>query len=65
MTHEHDKALPGPDDITRIVLPNGIVVLARANFNSPSVVINGYLRRRQPVRPATRSWAWLISPPRP
>jgi zinc protease len=37
------NALPGPDDITRTVLPNGIVVLARANFNSPSVVINGYL----------------------
>jgi zinc protease len=36
-------ALPGPDDITRTVLPNGIVILARANFNSPSVVINGYL----------------------
>ena len=37
------NALPGPDDITRTVLPNGIVILARANFNSPSVVINGYL----------------------
>ena len=37
------NALPGPDDITRTVLPNGITVLARANFNSPSVVINGYL----------------------
>jgi len=37
------QALPGPDDITRIQLPNGIIVLARANFNSPSVVINGYL----------------------
>jgi zinc protease len=36
-------ALPGPDDITRMVLPNGITILARANFNSPSVVINGYL----------------------
>jgi zinc protease len=36
-------ALPGPDDITRTQLPNGITVLARANFNSPSVVINGYL----------------------
>jgi zinc protease len=36
-------ALPGPDDITRTVLPNGIVILARSNFNSPSVVINGYL----------------------
>jgi zinc protease len=36
-------ALPGPDDITRSVLPNGIIVLARPNFNSPSVVISGYL----------------------
>lgn len=37
-------SLPGPDDITRGVLPNGITVLARANFNSPSVVISGYLQ---------------------
>jgi zinc protease len=37
------SSLPGPDDITRIVLPNGITVLVRANFNSPSVVIGGYL----------------------
>ncbi len=36
-------SLPGPDDITRVVLPNGIVVLARANFNSPSVALTGYL----------------------
>lgn len=37
-------SLPGPDDVRRVVLPNGIVVLARANFNSPSVVVNGYLQ---------------------
>jgi zinc protease len=36
-------SLPGIDDIYRKVLPNGITVLARANFNSPSVVISGYL----------------------
>jgi zinc protease len=36
--------LPGSDDITRIQLPNGIIVLARANFNSPSITISGYLR---------------------
>lgn len=36
------NALPGPNDIYREVLPNGITVLARANFNSPSVVIAGY-----------------------
>lgn len=36
-------SLPGADDIYRVELPNGIVVLARANFNSPSVVISAYL----------------------
>lgn len=36
-------SLPGHDDITRVVLPNGITVLARENFNSPSVVITGSL----------------------
>lgn len=35
-------SLPGPEDIHREVLPNGITVLARANFNSPSVVLAGY-----------------------
>ena len=36
-------ALPGPEDITRTTLKNGITVLARSNFNSPSVFFNGYL----------------------
>jgi len=36
-------SLPGSDDIHRTALPNGIVILARANFNSPSVVVSGYL----------------------
>ncbi len=36
-------SLPGPEDIHRKVLPNGITVLCRANFNSPSVSINGYV----------------------
>ncbi|HLF73936.1 MAG TPA: insulinase family protein, partial [Anaerolineales bacterium] len=35
-------ALPGPDDIHREVLSNGIVVLTRPNFNSPSVAVGGY-----------------------
>jgi zinc protease len=34
---------PGADDINRLELPNGIVVLSRANFNSPSVFISGLL----------------------
>ena len=37
------NSLPGPDDITRTVLPNGIVVLVRSNFDSPSVVFSGYV----------------------
>ncbi len=36
-------SLPGPEDIYREVLPNGIVVLARSSFNSPSISMGGYL----------------------
>src|SRR5687768_4364450 len=38
----HNLALPGPEDIYREVLPNGIVILTRSNFSSPSVVVSGY-----------------------
>ncbi len=38
-----NSALPGSDDITRVELKNGITVLCRENFNSPSVVLSGYL----------------------
>jgi zinc protease len=37
------NSLPGPDDITRTVLPNGIVILVRSNFDSPSIVFSGYV----------------------
>ena len=43
VSHVLTPAFPGADDITRQELPNGIVVLSRPNFNSPSVVISGYL----------------------
>ena len=39
----HLKSLPGPDNITRKALPNGITFLTRSNFNSPTVSIKGYL----------------------
>jgi zinc protease len=42
MINNSHHSLPGPDDIYREVLPNGITVLTRSNFNSPSVVISGY-----------------------
>jgi len=35
-------SLPGSDDISREILPNGITILTRSNFNSPSIVITGY-----------------------
>jgi len=37
------KTLPGPEDITRTTLANGITLLTRSNFNSPSVFVSGYL----------------------
>ena len=36
-------SLPGPDNISRVVLPNGIIILTRSNFNSPSATVSGYL----------------------
>lgn len=36
-------SLPGPDNIVRRELPNGIVVLVRPNISSLSVVVTGYL----------------------
>src|SRR3972149_6464535 len=37
------RSLPGPENVSRWVLPNGIVLLVRQNHASPSVVLNGYL----------------------
>lgn len=36
-------SLPGPEDIYRVTLSNGITVLARSSFNSPSISMGGYL----------------------
>ena len=38
-----NSSLPGPEDVFRAQLPNGAILLSRANFNSPSVVISGYI----------------------
>jgi len=37
------SSLPGPENVTRTKLTNGITLLVRSNFNSPSVVVSGYL----------------------
>ena len=39
----HLDSLPSEKNITRVVLPNGITVLVRSNFNSPTLSIKGYL----------------------
>ncbi len=38
------STLPGPDDITRTELKNGITLLVRPNFNTLSISIAGYLQ---------------------
>ncbi len=38
-----NSAYPGADDITRVELENGITILCRSNFNSPSVILRGNL----------------------
>ncbi|HBG74046.1 MAG: hypothetical protein A2X25_08390 [Chloroflexi bacterium GWB2_49_20] len=43
MKTKHQHSLPGPADIHRFQTLNGITILSRSNFNSPSVVISGYL----------------------
>lgn len=35
-------SLPGSENVTRVLLPNGITILTRSNFNSPSVTLSGY-----------------------
>lgn len=37
------ESLPGPHDITRVELENGITVLVRPNSNTMSVALSGYL----------------------
>ena len=38
------SSLPGPDNVTRVTLPNGIVVLVYEKFDAQSVVLAGSLR---------------------
>ena len=40
-SHFDHRSLPGPGNIHREALLNGMTVLVRSNFNSPSVAIGG------------------------
>lgn len=42
--HHYWKHLPGEENIHRVELPNGITVLTKSDFNSPSVVISGFIQ---------------------
>jgi zinc protease len=42
MSSDMLASIPGPDDITRVELANGLIVLARANMNTRSVALSGY-----------------------
>lgn len=39
----YQLAMPGPDDTTRVVLDNGLILLVRENHAAPVVVIDGYV----------------------
>jgi len=41
--HGMKPSLPGPEDVFRTTLPNGITILARSSFSSPSISMGGYL----------------------
>ncbi len=44
MNDKGQTAIPGPDTIQRREYPNGMVVLVKENFTSPTVVVDGTLR---------------------
>jgi zinc protease len=48
-------SIPGPDSIARREFPNGMTVLVRENFSSPSVVIDGLLRAGAVDEPADKA----------
>lgn len=47
-------SLPGPDNVLRTQLPNGITVLVRTNPESPSLYINGFLNGGSIFDPAQK-----------
>ena len=47
-------SIPGPESISRFELPNGVTLLTRPNFNSASIVVNGYMRGGSMFDPAEK-----------
>jgi zinc protease len=44
ITTRNEKSLPGPKDITRVELENGITLLVRPNFNSLAISLSGFVQ---------------------
>ena len=49
------STLPGPDNVTRVVLDNGLIVLIRENHAAPVTVIDGFLPTGAIHDPADRT----------
>lgn len=47
------RSFPGPQDVLRHTLPNGITLLVRENFASPAVIVSGYVQAGAEDVPAT------------
>ncbi|MCC7353676.1 MAG: insulinase family protein [Anaerolineae bacterium] len=49
------SSLPGPETIARRVLPNGIIALARENYTSPTVTVNGLVAAGSVTEPDSQA----------
>ena len=49
------NAMPGPDDTTRVVLDNGLVLLIRENHAAPVVAVEGYIPAGSVHEPADKA----------
>lgn len=49
------QAFPGPESVSRVVMPNGITVLVRPNPSAPVAVLEGYLRAGSVDEPAEKA----------
>jgi len=49
------QTVPGPQDIVRYELSNGMVALMRENFTSPAVVVSGYLSAGSVAEPGDKA----------
>ena len=54
-TSKFNFSVPGPENIQRFTLDNGIILLTRENYSSPTVAIHGYLNCGSFLDPPNKS----------